>query len=192
LNWDAVGAVAELVAAGGVIASLFYLGMQVRQNTRSVRASSYHAVVASLSQQSSAASHDPALVEVVFRGQSDFGSLSRVEQMQFMLFLGALFRGYEDVFYRYHQKMLDESVWSGWANSMTHLFWQPGGQRGERTAIRSSATSSRTRLRPPREDFSKSYAIQIARPSDEGLASSARARWSATQQYDVDLCGIAG
>lgn len=41
LNWDAVGATAELVAALGVIVSLLYLATQIRQNTASVRASTY-------------------------------------------------------------------------------------------------------------------------------------------------------
>jgi hypothetical protein len=34
VNWDAVGAVAELVGASGVIASLLYLAVQVRASTR--------------------------------------------------------------------------------------------------------------------------------------------------------------
>ena len=41
MNWEAVGAIAELIAAIGVIVSLLYLAMQIRQNTASVRASTY-------------------------------------------------------------------------------------------------------------------------------------------------------
>ena len=37
LNWDAVQAVAELIAAFGVLASLVYVGNQIRQNTQAVR-----------------------------------------------------------------------------------------------------------------------------------------------------------
>ena len=128
MNWEAIGTVAELFGATGVIASLFYLGSQIRQNTRSVRASSYHAVVANLSQQSSALSRDPLLCELVVRGQGDFYALKRTEQMQFALFLVSTFRGYEDVFYQYRNGMLDEPVWPGWSNSMTRVFWQPGVQ----------------------------------------------------------------
>ena len=39
MNWEAVGAVAELLGALGVIASLIYLATQVRQNSRLLRAS---------------------------------------------------------------------------------------------------------------------------------------------------------
>ena len=37
MDFKAIGAVAEVVSAIGVIASLVYLAIQVRQNTRAVR-----------------------------------------------------------------------------------------------------------------------------------------------------------
>ena len=40
MNWEAIGAVGEVVGAAGVIASLVYLAVQIRQNTRSVRRTS--------------------------------------------------------------------------------------------------------------------------------------------------------
>ena len=48
MNWDAVGAIAELLGAVGVIASLVYLATQIRhsreqmsQNTRAMRSSAF-------------------------------------------------------------------------------------------------------------------------------------------------------
>ena len=38
MNWEAFGTIAEVVGATGVIASLIYLAVQIRQNTRVVRA----------------------------------------------------------------------------------------------------------------------------------------------------------
>ena len=128
MNWDALGAVAELVGATGVIASLFYLGTQIRQNTRSVRASSYHAVVTNLSGLSGEIARDEATADILFRGQSDFHALKRIEQLRFSLIMVSLFRSYEDIFYQYRQEMIDESVWKGWAHSMTRIFWSPGAQ----------------------------------------------------------------
>ncbi len=55
MNWDAVGAVAELAGAGGVILSLVYLAVQIRQNTkqmerteRAARGAAYQEVLANL------------------------------------------------------------------------------------------------------------------------------------------------
>ena len=40
MNWEAIGAVGEIVGALGVIVTLAYLATQVRQNTDSMQASS--------------------------------------------------------------------------------------------------------------------------------------------------------
>ena len=37
MDWDAVGAMGELLGAGAVLASLIYLGVQIRGNSRSTR-----------------------------------------------------------------------------------------------------------------------------------------------------------
>lgn len=44
MNWDAIGAQGELVGAAAVVLTLIYLSVQLRQNTRTVRVSSAHAV----------------------------------------------------------------------------------------------------------------------------------------------------
>ena len=128
MNWEAIGAIGEVLGAAGVIASLFYLDTQIRQNTRSVRASSYHAVVTNLSNLSGAIGRDGSTADVFVRGQSDFHGLSPKERTQFAMLLVSLFRNYEDIFYQFRQEMLDESVWTGWQHSITRYFWQPGVQ----------------------------------------------------------------
>lgn len=44
MNWDALGAIAEAVGAIGVVATLAYLAVQVRANTRALSAQSRHAL----------------------------------------------------------------------------------------------------------------------------------------------------
>ena len=128
MNWDAIGAIAELVGAMGVIASLFYLGTQIRQNTRSVRASSYHALITNLSNLSASIGRESSTADVFVRGQSDFHSLSPTERAQFAILLVSLFRTYENIFYQSRQIMLEDSVRAAWEHSMTRYFWQPGVQ----------------------------------------------------------------
>jgi hypothetical protein len=47
IEWNILGNIAESVAALGVIASLIYLAVQVRQNTQSIRASTYEGMIRS-------------------------------------------------------------------------------------------------------------------------------------------------
>ena len=41
MNWDAIGAIGEIVGAIGVIATLAYLAIQIRQNTKSLEIQSF-------------------------------------------------------------------------------------------------------------------------------------------------------
>ncbi len=43
MNWDAVGAIGEIVGAAAVVATLLYLAIQVRNSTVQARASAYQA-----------------------------------------------------------------------------------------------------------------------------------------------------
>jgi len=128
MNWDAIGAAAELVGAVGVIASLFYLGTQIRQNTRSVRASSYHALVTNLANLASDIGRDAPVSDLFVQGQSDLQALSPTEQRQFGSLLMSLFRNYENIFYQFSQNTIDEVVWAGWKQRILRYYWQPGVQ----------------------------------------------------------------
>ena len=49
MNWEAVGAVAELVAAVGGLAAVIYLAIQIKLNTKAVRSASIDAWVSAIS-----------------------------------------------------------------------------------------------------------------------------------------------
>ena len=128
MNWDAISAIAEAIGAIGVIASLFYLGTQIRQNTPSVRASSYHAIVTNLSNLVADIGRDAPVVDLFVRGQSGLQALSPTERREFAALLLSLFRNYENIFYQFSQNTIDEVVWAGWKHRITRYFWQPGVQ----------------------------------------------------------------
>ena len=44
MNWEALGAIGEIVGAVAVVLTLGYLALQIRQNTPSVRASTVQAI----------------------------------------------------------------------------------------------------------------------------------------------------
>ncbi len=65
MNWDAVGAVGEILGAIAVFVSLIYLAVQTRNNTRALRSSAFHQVRESFSQVSLAMAEDPDLAILV-------------------------------------------------------------------------------------------------------------------------------
>lgn len=80
LNWGAIGAIADLVAATGVIASLLYLAAQVRASTV---ASSVEAKLVStrlLNDFMDSLIENPELNDLYLRGVNDLGLLSGEEE----------------------------------------------------------------------------------------------------------------
>jgi hypothetical protein len=48
MNWEAIGAIGDAVGGLAVVASLVYLALQIRHNTRSVEAATYQSVAESM------------------------------------------------------------------------------------------------------------------------------------------------
>ena len=48
MNWEAIGAGGEMLGALGVIATLGYLAVQIRQNTRSIKDSAFQEISSSV------------------------------------------------------------------------------------------------------------------------------------------------
>jgi hypothetical protein len=128
MNWDALGAIAELVGAAGVIATLGYLAVQVRQNTISTRTSSYQAVVEAISDWSRAMGLTPGAAALFVKGNLHLESLSSEERAQYNFIQTSLYRNFENIFYQHEQGAIDEIVWDGWSYRIRSNFAAPGIQ----------------------------------------------------------------
>ena len=94
---------AELGAAMsgvGVIASVVYVSIQIRHNTRAVRASAFQQVVNSFAAISFDIAKDKNLVDLCLRAGRDFPALDEVERAQYSLMLLSFLRRSENVFFR--------------------------------------------------------------------------------------------
>lgn len=82
MTWDAIGAIANLVGAAGVIASLIFLGISIRQNTRMARARAFQEIFASFTAQN-LDMFGPDHIDVVISGMRDFNSLYGSDKLRF-------------------------------------------------------------------------------------------------------------
>ena len=96
MNWDAIGAVAELVGAIGVIGSLVYLAAQIRQSAKAQRAATLQAVSESITQAGEELARDERL-GLFLRGMNEFSSLNDEDRFRVHLVLVGLFRRFENV-----------------------------------------------------------------------------------------------
>ena len=111
MNWDAVGAVAELVGATGVIASLLYLAVQVRASTR---ASSVDAKLESarlLNDFIDSLIQNPELNALWLQGRKSLDSLPPEEYLRFsnMCLKGMWF--FSAGYFQFRQGTLAEDDW---------------------------------------------------------------------------------
>ena len=83
MNWDAISAVAEAIAAIAVIVSLLYLAIQVNQNTRALKSSGLQSARERFLMDLDQATGTQVDAEIFRRGLNDFDSLSPADQGSF-------------------------------------------------------------------------------------------------------------
>jgi hypothetical protein len=123
MNWDAIGAVAELAAAVGVIFSLVYLARQIRQSNATDQ------LTATLSLQSSYNEVGDLFLrdgDVVSRGLLDLDSLDAADQLKFLVIFHLFFGHVELVHSHARKGMLDRDLLNRTYTSLYAYYRLPG------------------------------------------------------------------
>ena len=86
MNWNAIVAISQLIAAVGVILSLIFVGLQIKQNTRALQRTEHNSTMEqwTVIRQAIAQNRDIAeLMTMGLRGESDLDAADqlRLEQM---------------------------------------------------------------------------------------------------------------
>ena len=95
---EQLGSLGEIVGALATVATLAYLAVQIRANTRMMRTQAGHASQAHSSQVAMGLAHDQQLAGVFRRGLADFEALEPDEQIQFTFLLSLFLSNAEMVF----------------------------------------------------------------------------------------------
>jgi len=133
LNWDAISAVAEILASLGVMISLIYLGLQIRNQTIEARLESGRELASQLSDIYADLSTDMQLSALWVKGLRDFASLDVSERVRFSAYMGRVFRFLEAVFHQHSWGKLDDTVWRGLDASLKDVCLYPGTRDWWRT-----------------------------------------------------------
>ena len=82
MNWDAISAIGETIGAVAVVISLIYAAYQIKQNTIASKTSTHQHWVAGQGDANRAFVDDPAISELIARGNESFDSLSEAEKVR--------------------------------------------------------------------------------------------------------------
>ncbi len=121
-----ISTLAQVASALGVIVSLVYLAVQVRQNTRAVRNSTHHDLTLTRLDYIAMIVQSPELSRILRLGAQDQANLNEEERHRFDLIMYYLFSAGENFYYQNRQGVLDPEQWDRWCGTLRYYFTQPG------------------------------------------------------------------
>ena len=129
MNWDAIGAIAEIAGVFVVVVSLVYVGIQIRQNTAQLRQDNLHETVRAVLDTNWYFHRDNTAFEVFRQGCNSFEELSPKDKAHFHSIVVDLSFNFELIL-RMHQAGLIDSA----ALEITERFFlavliTPGGNQ---------------------------------------------------------------
>ena len=126
MNWEAIGAVGEVLGAFGVIVTLGYLAVQIRHNTRSVRAAS-RLEIASGWRAHNKQMLDPAVSRVYQQGLHTFPDMPYDERSIFATLMGDHSVFFQGAFALYEEGQLDRQTYEDYMTWFACQLATPGG-----------------------------------------------------------------
>ncbi|HYR21706.1 MAG TPA: hypothetical protein VEP30_02115 [Chthoniobacterales bacterium] len=124
MSLETVNSVAQIIAAIGVIASLFYLAVQIRQNTRSMRAVVVDALTRGIAEILSG--QTPETLRSFARVSEDVQSATEEDRLRALPQFFALFKLFENAWFQQRQGTLDREQWQGWDAYIRTYYHRPG------------------------------------------------------------------
>jgi hypothetical protein len=110
LNWDAIGAVGEILGAGAVVVSLFYLGIQIRTQNKQQQLAAVHDISTAF-RETYTKFNDADIADILVRGNKDFASLTDTEKVRLFATVNPFLKVLEEAHEQYNQGRFDESMW---------------------------------------------------------------------------------
>ena len=89
MNWEAIAAIGEIGGAIAVVATLFYLTLQIRHSNRESQVNIAWTITNSLNDFIASISSSPDTASLWHRGCQDFDSLDAIEQEHFVFMMAA-------------------------------------------------------------------------------------------------------
>ena len=128
MDWNAVSAVSDAVAAIFVALTAVYLAIQIRRSTLATHSQTYHLATSALAEMAGIIGQDRELARIFRIGMANPNDLSEDEFSQFGYLGISLFRRFENVFFQYQSGMINDDFWVGHRDNILWFFHRPGMQ----------------------------------------------------------------
>lgn len=129
MNWDAVGALAELAGAAAVVASIGYLALQVRQNSRFSKAASQQVFISQSAGRLRALVDEPQNLRIARSALEGFHALAPDDQAVAHALFNEWITHFEQAYYLHSAGLLPDSVFDTSRAIALSLLSSPGGSQ---------------------------------------------------------------
>ena len=129
MNWDALGAIGEVIGAAGVIVTLAYLAIQIRTNTAAVKVATHQNQIAATVPTNNSIGNDEKVAVLIAKANDDYESLLPGEKIQLQYIYVNYYNLWHNAFWSHKEDLLPHYTWTLWNNGM-------GGVMSEQLAAR--------------------------------------------------------
>ena len=128
MNWEAIGAVGEIVGAIAVFATLAYLAIQIRQNTGAVRAAALDSSIQAASAVRSHIYNNEELAELFVLGGKKPEELNEAESIRYRNLVTNIFWALWNLYSQSKYADLNHSAWESQKHVVVRILGSPGGE----------------------------------------------------------------
>lgn len=128
MNWEAIGAIGELVGSLAVVITIGYLVVQIRQHNKSSESISTNQSRAASVEVTSAISSNTDAVKTYTQGMFDRSSLEPHERVRFDLIVYQMLKVSETVFLEYSSGQVSKEVWEAQWRGVKVVLQRNGGR----------------------------------------------------------------
>ena len=126
MNWDAIGALGEILGAMAVIGSLLFVGVQIRSNTRASQIATTHNLTDIFLTVTAKISEDPEMARIWAQQSRDISVLSASDLQRLVPLNVMVLRSFEDVFHHHQMGQMSDEMWEGWQAFILTICSYPG------------------------------------------------------------------
>ena len=128
MNWEAIGAIGEIVGAVAVIATLIYLAQQIKQQNASAKISMYESVVEGFNNVNASLADDERIARLFNTGLWHPDELTNDQASQFSWIVRRYMNQFLKVYRLRGSGIFPDEDWSDYVSQAAFLANTPGGK----------------------------------------------------------------
>jgi len=128
MNWEAITALSDFIAAIAVVISLVYIAIQVRIGAKALKTDLRDATFRTIMEWNYAVTADPALADLFQRSAADWDLLEGQERARAVHLMFSYFKLFENIYLHYLDGLVEEKVWLSNKQILLAYGTQPGAQ----------------------------------------------------------------